>query len=195
MRLTPKIIREKLEREFETDLTSKTRKRTLVYQRTIAFKLCRVFTSYSLQEIGTEFKKDHATVMHSLAQFDIHKDSYYFVNYMKIYNRYKENFDKLKQSKGSLAFMSEIEEVNELKRAFIQEKLKIERDLNVYYSAKLSKLQKKIDIYEKHSFFDKMVTLPEDEFLELKERINAFLVMNGMNYQRRIKRLKKQLEC
>ena len=60
---------------------------------------------------------------------------------------------------------------------------------------KLSKLQKKIDIYEKHSFFDKMVTLPEDEFLELKERINAFLVMNGMNYQRRIKRLKKQLEC
>lgn len=192
MILTPKKIRQKLEREFEMDLTAKSRKRDVIYKRCVAFKLCRDFTRHSLAELGEEFGKDHATVIHSLNSFDLHENQYYFKNYKKVYDRYTQMFMELTERKAGLEFTNEIKEIKELKYAFIVEKQKIEEDLNTFYSAKISALQKKIDIYEKYSFFDKIVTLPIDEFLELKERINAFFVMNGMNYQRKMKRLKKQ---
>ena len=196
MILTPKIIREKLEIEFDLDLSQKKRSREVVYRRHLAFKLCREFTTYSLSEIGEEFKKDHSTVIYSLKEFDVHKDQYYFKDYKKVYDRYHENFSKLTNKVKDFKFLDEISEIEEIKNAFFEEKNRIESELNRKYQYEIIQLQKKIDKYEKYSFFRKIVELPEDDFQEIKTRINSFFIMNGMNVERRKKRLlKKQLEC
>ena len=192
MKITPKIIREKLEIEFGTDLTVKSRKRNIVYQRMVAFKLCRRFTEHSLTEIADEFNKDHATVIYSLDNFDFHKDQYYFEYYKKVFSRYSEHFIKITENRKDLDFLKEIIEIEQLKDAFIEEKLKMELELTTMYEGKISELENKIDKYEKYSFFGKIVALPEDNFLEIKDSINAYFIMNGMNSERKKNRINKQ---
>lgn len=49
-----------------SDLTSKSRRSTVVLPRQIAMYLCRVLTNKSLVAIGRSFTRDHTTVMHAV---------------------------------------------------------------------------------------------------------------------------------
>lgn len=52
------------------DVRTKTRKRKYIYGRAVANKLSRVFTYESLEDIGKNTGKDHASVLHSVKNFD-----------------------------------------------------------------------------------------------------------------------------
>jgi hypothetical protein len=70
----------------QLDLKTKTRDRRLAYSRNVYFKLARVLTSYSLNDIGKLVNRDHCTVIHGIKQFDngILEDEYYSL-YSKLF--------------------------------------------------------------------------------------------------------------
>ena len=63
-------IKKAVESVFNTKLSVKTRKRDVIYMRCIYYKLCRDLTFESLNSIGKQVNKDHATVLHGLKTFD-----------------------------------------------------------------------------------------------------------------------------
>ena len=63
--ITMSTIRTAVQDEFKLNIKRKTRRHIYVVARTVYFKLCRDYTSFSLQGIGTTLKKDHATVLHA----------------------------------------------------------------------------------------------------------------------------------
>jgi hypothetical protein len=189
MKITSKFIKTELERKLKVKLTSKNRNRSLVYLRYVSFKLCKQLTSESLTSIGLEFKKDHATVIHGINQFNIHQNESYFKEYKEIYNKYLSYFLKLSDDKD-FDFIKDINNIEMMKTAFIKEKEEIEVKLRNEYIKEIDKLNLKLERYEQNSFFSKIASLPYNEFNEIKERINAFLVMNGMNSHRKRDRVK-----
>ena len=50
----------------QEELRSKSRKKTIAWPRQIAMYLARHYTEASLEAIGKEFNRDHATVIHSV---------------------------------------------------------------------------------------------------------------------------------
>lgn len=65
---------------FDTDIAKKSRKRTIIYARSLCNTLCRKYTNYSLQKIGSYYLANHATVLHSLRKFDE------YINYTDPFN-------------------------------------------------------------------------------------------------------------
>jgi chromosomal replication initiator protein len=69
-KITPKIIKESVAREFDIpadSLKAKTRIRRVVRARQVAMFLCRELTDLPLTMIGKEFGgRDHSTVLHSI---------------------------------------------------------------------------------------------------------------------------------
>ncbi len=59
-----KQIRELVEAELKTDISTKSRRREIVYARDLYFKLARDYTNSSYSQIGKEVSRDHATAMH-----------------------------------------------------------------------------------------------------------------------------------
>lgn len=189
MKITSKFIKTELERKLKVKLTSKKRHRNLVYLRFVAFKLCRQLTKEGLITIGLEFEKDHATIIHGLNQFDIHKNESYFKEYKDIYNKYLSYFLKLSDDKD-FDFIKDINNIEMMKTAFIKEKEEIEVRLRNEYIKEIDKLNFKLERYENNGLFNKIASLPYKEFNEIKERITAFLIMNGMNSKRKKDRIK-----
>ena len=88
---TLKSIADKVSTYLDVDVRSKRRKRDCVYARVIYYKLCREYTHHSLERIGNEVSKDHASVYVGLKQFD--SMSFYKDNYWKAYITIKQQFD------------------------------------------------------------------------------------------------------
>jgi len=65
------LLIKKVNRQFDVDLTSKSRKRKEVYLRAILIKIIYKRTNYSLEKIGSFFNRDHATIIHALNLYDI----------------------------------------------------------------------------------------------------------------------------
>tara|TARA_R100000541_G_scaffold39136_1_gene46972 strand:- start:5296 stop:5625 length:330 start_codon:yes stop_codon:yes gene_type:complete len=90
---TEKIIKT-INETLEVDIRSKTRRREVVYSRFIFYHLMRnkLHRSYSLATIGAFLKKDHATVLHGLKQFDllINYDDFK-IQYQKVILKLNEN--------------------------------------------------------------------------------------------------------
>ena len=84
--MKPEKIKNLVESELGIDITSKSRKRELVYARAIYFKICKDRTSLSLQEIGETLNLHHATVLHSIRNI-FPAFEMYNPEYMDIYNR------------------------------------------------------------------------------------------------------------
>ena len=57
-------IKQIVESYFEISISRNTRKRQYVEARAIYFKLCRIFTQLSLEQIGKSVNRDHASVLH-----------------------------------------------------------------------------------------------------------------------------------
>lgn len=64
------IIREIVEKAFDVDLSSRNRQRFVVDKRIIYSKIARERTVFSVQMIGREIKRDHATILNHLGQAD-----------------------------------------------------------------------------------------------------------------------------
>lgn len=68
--MTSKKITEILIEYFETDFTIDSRKRNLVYMRSLCNALCRKYTNESFDEIGKNYaSSDHATILNSVKKF------------------------------------------------------------------------------------------------------------------------------
>ena len=55
---------------FETDITKKSRERSLTYMRAIFYKLCKEFTKSSLYKIGDSCNVLHASVINGLRKYN-----------------------------------------------------------------------------------------------------------------------------
>ena len=62
--MNKETIKEIVENYFEISISRNTRKRQYVEARAIYFKLCRIFTQLSLEQIGKSVNRDHASVLH-----------------------------------------------------------------------------------------------------------------------------------
>lgn len=77
-----------VEEETKIDLTSKNRRRELVYSRAIYYKLARVHSRDSLSKIAGIVGRDHATALHGLKVFDYQISVYEDAQeYFKIYQK------------------------------------------------------------------------------------------------------------
>ena len=64
--MNKETIKEIVENYFEISISRNTRKRQYVEARAIYFKLCRIFTQLSLEQIGKSVNRDHASVLHGV---------------------------------------------------------------------------------------------------------------------------------
>jgi hypothetical protein len=90
-----KVIRQEVEKVCERNIRTKSRKREIVYARVLYYRLCKDLTTHSLSEIGSALKKDHATVLHGLKNYEqmiLMKDKFYLEAYTKIYDKLKLNY-------------------------------------------------------------------------------------------------------
>lgn len=89
---TLKIVADKVANHLDIDIRDKSRKRECVYARVIYYKLCREYTHHTLERIGKEVYRDHASVYVGLKQFE--SMAFYKDNYWKAYLEIKQEFDK-----------------------------------------------------------------------------------------------------
>ena len=52
------------------DFNSKKRTRSIAYPRQIAMYICKMNTEETIEKIGLEFNRDHATVIHACDKID-----------------------------------------------------------------------------------------------------------------------------
>ena len=64
--MNKETIKEIVENYFEISISRNTRKRQYVEARAIYYKLCRIFTQLSLEQIGKSVNRDHASVLHGV---------------------------------------------------------------------------------------------------------------------------------
>ena len=68
--LRPYHIRRLIEADLGITINTKSRRRDLVEARHIYCKIAKKHTSFSLQKIGREIKRDHTSVLHSIKRAD-----------------------------------------------------------------------------------------------------------------------------
>ena len=185
MKLTPKHIKKYVENVLEIeDLSIKSRKKKHTYPRFVAFKLTKVFfKELTFSEISDIYKNNHATIIHGIKQFDILENQTEFKNYKNVYNRAVKDLIKISNSKD-YAYIQNITDLNELKESYRIMFL----DITDKYRSIIRKQSLQLSNIKDNDLFDKITQLPEDEFKELKVRINAFLQMNAMNFERKRQR-------
>ena len=64
------ILRDITKEVCKADPMEKTRKREVVYARMIMYKVLKSFHKHTVTSIGKMFGKNHATILHSINQFD-----------------------------------------------------------------------------------------------------------------------------
>ena len=126
--MTPEEIRKIVEVRLQLDLSSKSRKRELVYGRAVYFKLCKDLTRVSLHSIGKIVGRDHATVLHGLNLFDNVIDTGYEPFLKKVYKAIKRKLT------GEIAHQALIQDLNikdvRLAMVTIEERLRqMEQDM------------------------------------------------------------------
>ena len=176
--ITIKFIKEYIEELTGLKLDVKSRKRELTEYRFLAYTLSRELTSSTLVTIGDLYGVDHSLVYHGLKRFNELKDQPCFADKKEVYDKFLDVFseDKVK----SLG-IEKLQTLKELQDSY-DEKLK---NKTSKYVNKIEYLEQKIKTYEVYPFFSKITELPEEEFLELKENINCFFVMNGFRKNRK----------
>ena len=85
--MTPNELIQVINKALKLDITTKSRKREVVYARFIFYNKLRNSKEkyYSFQNIGDYLEKDHATIIHGLKQYDI----------LKEYDDFKEILNKV----------------------------------------------------------------------------------------------------
>jgi hypothetical protein len=125
--ITKATIRNLVEDKFVVSLTKRTRQREFYYPRLVYFKLCREFTSDSLESIGRSLGYDHATVLNANSKFDIHTGMGYFKKYDSVYHtlfKYiQDNFITVKtEKKTEVKCVEDIQKIYRIKSFRMQDK-------------------------------------------------------------------------
>lgn len=77
-------IKEIVEQVYKLDITSKSRKMAYVQARAIYYKMCLQFGRLSQTRIAATVNRDHATVIHSMKQWDV---------FMRFIPDFKQNYN------------------------------------------------------------------------------------------------------
>ena len=149
--MTKELINEIVDQYFELKINTPTRKRPYVEARAVYYKLCKEFTNLTLEGIGWDFGKNHATVLHGIRQLD---------NWMKQDSRIKNNYKILKNKVFSIEQEEEgILELNEsiiLKDATLKEQVKHLQETNEQLTKELNEITEKHNrrekFYQKYGF-------------------------------------------
>lgn len=173
--ITLKRIKMLTESKFNVgDLATKKRDRHIVYCRQVAIRLSKEFLkSYSLQKIGSEYNKDHATVLHSLKEFEINKDQPYFLPYYSVYAECRQILKKHQAKFQKVDLDENYETIHDLKIDYKIKMIKmIEKSHNI-----INRQRKAIDRLAKIDVFKDIADLSDEEFKDFQNRTDAFLKM------------------
>lgn len=94
---TKKIALTIVNNYFNISINRNTRQRSYVLARSIFYKVLRDNTKMSFQEIASIFKKNHATVLHSIKQLEgyMEYDSSLRIDYITINRMFLDSIDKI----------------------------------------------------------------------------------------------------
>lgn len=157
------------------DATKKTRKRKYIYAKAIANKLSKKFTTESLAEIGKNTNSDHATVLHSIKEFE---NTYKYqsdpINVLGIYNKLyhvcniKTQAEDIEQVTET-NFNNLLEENIMLKETLNSEKQKrIDAEYNF---RKMKRRKSKIQ----HPLLHLLHNIPEEHIESVKLKLDAII--------------------
>jgi len=138
--MNKQMIKEIVDNYFELNLKRNTRKRQYVEARAIFYKLCREFTKLSLEEIGKQVDRDHASVLHGIRSLN---------NWVEYDNRIKNNLrilrNKVRNFEDEKDTVIELDESIVLKYVQLKEQVKEQEEI-------INDLRKALaDITEKHT--------------------------------------------
>ena len=160
---TKKLALTTVNNYFNISINRRTRKREYVLGRSIFYKLLRDNTGMSFQNIANTFKKNHATVLHSVKQLEgyMEYDSSLRIDYITINNIFLNCVDKLLTDKfidvefDNPLYSNLLTSFNELKNKY--EALKEMHNFLVIDSEKVNEKYKKLKKYsdERELYFEK----------------------------------------
>lgn len=144
-------IKDLVNNYFNLDITRNTRKRPYVEARAYYFKLMRKHTPLSLELIGKEVNRDHASVLHGI------KILYYWMLHD---TRIKNNYKTLEVKLKSIKEQSKIIDIDEnilIKYVSLQNTVKEQDQLITELSNELEELKVKTEkrerFYSKYGFY------------------------------------------
>ena len=148
--MTKELINEIVDQYFELKINTPTRKRPYIEARAVYYKLCREFTNLTLENIGWDFGKNHATVLNGIRQLD---------NWMNHDSRIKNNYKILKSKIFNIEQEEEVIEINEglvLRYATLKQQVKNLQEANQELSKQLQEITEKHNrrekFYQKYGF-------------------------------------------
>ena len=131
--MNKETIKEIVENYFEISISRNTRKRQYVEARAIYFKLCRIFTQLSLEQIGKSVNRDHASVLHGVksintwVQVDKRMNNNMRILKNKIVNYQKEKDETVELNESIVLKYIQLKEQVKWQEEMIQ---KLNTDLN-----------------------------------------------------------------
>lgn len=151
--MNKEMIKEIVSNYFELDLVRNTRKRQYVEARAMFYKLCREFTKLSLEEIGKQVKRDHASVLHGIRSLN---------NWIEYDNRIKNNLrilrNKISHFEDEKDTVIELDESIVLKYVQLKEQVKeqdeIINDLRNALADITEKHTRREKFYQKYGFIN-----------------------------------------
>lgn len=185
MVLKPKCIKENMKNkkivekiikcinhEFGIDLLSnmKNRREEYVFGRALLYDICRKHLKMSLSDIGDIFKKNHATVIHSLKQLPY---------MMKYDSNLRDSYEKITRT-----WLLDSEELIPIPEEELKTRIKNLVNENKLLTLKVRQLEEKLLLYSKK--YKKHLVLVsniehkvgEKQFPKFERKLNALL--NGM---------------
>jgi len=138
--MNKEMIKEIVDNYFELNLKRNTRKRNYVEARAIFYKLCREFTKLSLEQIGQQVNRDHASVLHGIRSLN---------NWIEQDNRIKNNLrilrNKIRNFEDEKDNIIKLDESIVLKYVQLKEQVKEQNEI-------INDLRKALaDITDKHA--------------------------------------------
>jgi len=151
--MNKEMIKEIVDNYFELDLKRNTRKRNYVEARAVFYKLCREFTKLSLEQIGQQVNKDHASVLHGIKSLN---------NWIEQDNRIKNNLrilrGKVRNFENEKDNVIELDESIVLKYVQLKEQIKeqeeIINDLRNALKDITEKHERREKFYQKYGFIN-----------------------------------------
>ena len=151
--MNKEMIKEIVDNYFELNLKRNTRKRNYVEARAIFYKLCREFTKLSLEQIGQQVNRDHASVLHGIKSLN---------NWIEQDNRIKNNLrilrNKIRNFEDEKNNIIELDESIVLKYVQLKEQVKeqdeIINDLRNALKDITEKHKRREKFYQKYGFIN-----------------------------------------
>ena len=141
-----------IKQEYGYNVDANTRKREIVETRAMYYTILKNFSNLSLSAIARTVNKNHATVLHSINNFD---------NW-RTHNKYLDiAYDNIVSKLNDLDNVDEIQENKELRRQLIQLKLENQRLKNIEQN--------------KDSLQDIIKNLPQNQIDDIRERIKIII--------------------